>query len=345
MTTTEATDPGAPHTRAPQPAPPAGRVVRDLALLAFAEEIGGPAAGPVAVEGGRTQWAVGAIDPAMPDDPAVRLVRAPTGVVAFEPAEMTVLVRAGTTLAELDAALAPSGQQVALEGLAPEATVGGVLSVGRSGITRLGHGPVRDTLLQARYVSADGLLVTAGGPTVKNVTGFDLCRLLVGSLGTIGLLGDVLLRTRPRPQASGWWHGETDPFALFDALYRPTALLWDGTAVWLRLDGYRDDVADQAALAERAGLRATDGPPSLPTGRTSVDPGALRGLDEATRTAGGFVAEIGVGVVHGTWPGPRPAGPDRHAVALNRRVRRSFDPTGRLNPGRDPLAAGQPPTS
>lgn len=321
---------------------PLGRVVRDPVLLAFAEEVGGPDAGPVAVEGGRTQWEVGVPDGAPADPGEVRLVRAPSGVVAFEPAEMTVLVRAGTTIEELDAELRPFGQQVALEGFAPGATVGGVLSVGRSGITRLGHGPVRDTLLQARSVSAEGLLVTAGGPTVKNVTGFDLCRLLVGGLGTVGLLGDVLLRTRPRPQQSGWWSGEADPFALQDELYRPTSLLWDGTRVWLRLDGYRADVADQAAVAERHGLRAGEGPPALPAGRCSVDPGALRRLDATARATGGFVAEVGVGIVHGSWSGPRPAPPDPHGRALHRRIRRAFDPTGRLNPGRDPLAASHP---
>ena len=64
--------------------------------------------------------------------------------------------------------------------------MGGALAVGRSGIRRLGYGPVRDTLLQARYVSPTGEIVKAGGPTVKNVSGFDLCRLLVGSQGPWG---------------------------------------------------------------------------------------------------------------------------------------------------------------
>ena len=89
--------------------------------------------------------------------------------------------------------------------LPPGGTVGGALAVGRCGIRRLGDGPVRDTLLQARYVSAAGEVVKAGGPTVKNVSGFDLCRLLVGSQGTLGFLGEVILRTRPRPAASQWF--------------------------------------------------------------------------------------------------------------------------------------------
>ncbi len=344
-------------------APLADRVVRDPVLLAFAKSVGGVTDGPVAVEGGRTQWEAGGASEA-----GTRLVAAPTGVVAFEPAEMTVQVRAGTSLANLDDILAAAGQRVALEGFSLGATVGGVLSVGRSGMTRLGHGPVRDTLLQARYVSAEGLLVTAGGPTVKNVTGFDLCRLLVGSLGTLGLLGEVILRTRPRPEVSCWLAGPADPFALRDALYRPVALLWNGTQVWLCLEGYQGDVDQQAMVAGGHGLVPVAGPPPLPAGRTSLDPGLLSALDPAVLAAQGLVAEIGVGILHGIGPGspvlvtlgldaeahnkPRPptgVGAGATIVSahrreggpaldeLNARVKSLFDPTGRLNPGRRPL--------
>jgi glycolate oxidase FAD binding subunit len=322
----------------PVPGGAIGRVVRDPELLAFAEEVGGAEDGPVAVAGGRTQWEIGGRAA-----PGVRLVAAPRGIVAFEAAEMTVLVRAGTTVAELDAALEPSGQQVALGGFAPAATVGGVLAVGLSGPHRLGEGPLRDSVLQIRYVSAEGLLVTAGGPTVKNVTGFDLCRLLVGSLGTVGLIGDVLLRTRPRPERVRWLAGQTDPFALRAVLYRPAALLWDGTTVWVRLAGHPDDVDAQAAIAARFGLDEVEHGPPLPAGRTSVDPGLFGTLAASDRAGGGFVAEIGVGVVHGHWPGAPPPPPSAAVVALNRRIKAAFDPTGRLNPGRDPLHRLRPP--
>ncbi len=316
------------------------RVVRDPQLLAFAELVGGTEDGPVAVEGGRTQWSVGG-----PADPGVRLVRAPAGVVSFEPAEMTVQVRAGTTLAQLDAVLGEAGQQVALSGFDPSATVGGVLSVGHSGITRLGHGPVRDTLLQARYVSAEGLLITAGGPTVKNVTGFDLPRLLVGALGTVGLLAEVILRTRPRPRRVCWLAGPADPFALRDALYRPTSLLWDGEQVWVLLEGHPADVDQQANVAAAHGLALIDEPPLLPKGRRSMDPGLLRTLRPSANGERMFVAEIGVGVVHGDGSqlpvGAQRTKPDPAVARLNAAVKAAFDPTGRLNPGRDPLRASE----
>src|SRR3954471_9116054 len=165
----------------------------DAELDVFAKEVGDH--GPVTCVGGRTQWDVGG---AVSTD--VREVHAPSGVVTFDPAEMTVRVRAGTTVAELADALAGGGQMVPLDPVDPtKATVGGVLAVGESGLRRLRYGPVRDTLLEARFVNATGKVVKAGGPVVKNVTGFDLCRVLVGSVGTLGFLVEVVLRAQPLP--------------------------------------------------------------------------------------------------------------------------------------------------
>jgi FAD/FMN-containing dehydrogenase len=296
-------------------------------LTAFAEEVGTD--GPVTAVGGRTQWHVGG-----PVAAGAREVRAPEGIVEYEPAEMTVRCGAGTTVREVDAAVGAHGQLVALPDAAG-ATVGGVLAVGQSGIRRLGYGPVRDVLLEARYVSAEGLLIKAGGATVKNVSGFDLCRLLVGSLGTIGLLGEVRLRCRPRPARSQWYAGAADPFATLRALHRPTSILWDGTTTWVLLEGHPVDVDEQARLTR---LTPVEGPPPVPTaGRRSLRPGELRAL------TGEFVAEIGVGIVHLPYPvePPEPAGlgswpPELAGLDLHRRIKAAFDPTGRLNPGRHP---------
>jgi FAD/FMN-containing dehydrogenase len=290
------------------------------ALHDFAEEVG--AKDPVVPVGGRTQWDVGGA-PA----PDAREVSPPAGVVDFAPAEMIVRVRAGTTVTDLDGALAESGQTVALPDW-PGATVGGVLSVGRSGVRRLGWGPVRNTLLEARYVSAEGRLVKAGGPVVKNVTGFDLCRVLVGALGTVGILAEVVLRTRPRAAASVWVAAAAaDPFDVRRRLHAPSAILWNGATTWVLLEG---DPADVDAETRRlgTGFAEVSGPPPLPAGgRESHRPGELASL------SGTFVAEIGVGVVHRA-SGVGTAATDPVIAELNRRVKAIFDPTGRLNPGR-----------
>jgi glycolate oxidase FAD binding subunit len=253
---------------------------------------------------------------------------------------MIVRVRAGTTVGELSAVLGASAQMVPLDPAAPErATVGGVLSAGQSGRRRLRYGPLRDTLLEARFVTAEGRLVKAGGPVVKNVTGFDLCRVLVGSLGTLGLLAEVVLRCQPVPMASSWYRvGDVDPFTLVSRLHRPSTVLWNGAEVWVLLEGHPDDVAAQAASVLGGAAGVVGAPPSFGGERLSLTAGQLRHLSPAVD----WWAEVGVGTVHTdrpeqvaasvgvTWP-PRPS----PAVAeLNRAVKARFDPAGRLNPGR-----------
>jgi glycolate oxidase FAD binding subunit len=281
-------------------------------LSGFAADVGSD--DPVTIAGLSTRG--GAV-------PGVRCVHAPGGVELAQPEEMVVRCGAGTPIAELAAALAEHGQRVAL----PDGgTVGGALAAGRSGLRRLGEGPLRDVLLQAWFVSAAGRVVMAGGPTVKNVSGFDLCRLLVGSSGTLGFLGSVLLRTRPIPPHEQWHRVDADPFALLRRLDRPQSVLWDGTTTWVLLAGHpRDVAAEAAALA----LEPVPGPPELPTGgRWSMPPAALATLPGTGR----FVAEVGVGVVHHERPAP-PRAIDPAIERLTRQLRQRFDPAGRLNPG------------
>jgi glycolate oxidase FAD binding subunit len=204
--------------------------------------------------------------------------------------------------------------------------------MGQSGIRRLAYGAMRDTLLQTHYVNAAGKMVKAGGPTVKNVSGFDLCRLLVGSRGTLGFMGDVILRTRPKSPFEQWFTSGRDPWELLAGLYRPTSVLWNGETTWVLLEGNRSDVD---AMASAFDLTAVDGGPDLPTeARWSMAPSELPSLRIAA--PGTFVAEIGVGVVHHTHPRPH-RDADVVQRELHARVKAEFDPTGRLNPGIDIL--------
>ena len=310
------------------------------------------AADAVVPVGSRTHWEVG-----NPSANGVE-VSAPAGVVRYEPEDLTITVGAGTTFATLDAAVAEYGQECALDPRDPQASVGGIVACGLSGPRRLRQGPVRDHLLEVRFVTADGRLVKGGGQTVKNVTGYDLPRLLVGSFGTLGVLVQVTLRCRPRPQCSRWFRADETP-----DLYRAASLLRSATTTFVLLEGAAADVD-----AQSSGLSEAE-PPPLPAGahrgRISVAPGALTAVGQALDVAGGirWCAELGVGTVHVAADDPDALAAAR-AVAhehdgwmlreaggtgldgfgcelpnapLMRRLRDAFDPTRKLAPGRMPL--------
>ena len=309
-------------------------------LAAFADEIG--TEGSICVVGGRTQWEVGGRPAA-----GTREVSAPIGVVSHQPAEMIVRVLAGTPIAEVTEALATAGQMVPLDPADPDrATVGGVLAVGHSGPRRLRYGPVRDTVLEVRFVTASGRVVKGGGPVVKNVTGYDLCRLMVGSLGTLGLLAEVVLRCYPVPPVSRWFRSESliDPCQVAERLYRASSLLWDGNQTWVWLEGHPADVAAQADQVLGTAFREVAGPPALSRRhRLSLPPAAFARLLRSKGPVGNhWLAEVGTGTVHTDRPGELAAAlgmawPPRlepRVAALHRDLKTRFDPTGRLNPGR-----------
>ena len=295
---------------------------------AFAAEIG--ATDPVAVEGGRTRW-----NHAGSADPTARVVRAPAGVTDYTPAEMTVRVLAGTPVADLHATLAEAGQRTAL----PErgGTVGGAIAVGENHLETLGRGPVRNALLQIRYVSAEGEIVTGGGPTVKNVTGFNMPKLMVGSVGALGALAEATLRTNPIPPAAEWVAAQgVDPFTVPDVLLRPAAVLWDGATTWVKLEGHAADVdAERRRLDALGHFETTTRLPALPEHRWSLAPADLRSLTNEVH--GAFVASIGVGTVFASNPQPHRQLPPE-VLRIHSRMKQLFDPTGRMNPGRNPAA-------
>jgi glycolate oxidase FAD binding subunit len=296
----------------------------DKTLVDFATNVGD--SGAVAIEGRRTRWNRGG---ELATD--ARVISAPSGVVDFQPDEMIVVVRAGTTVAELEHALGERGQRSALPNRG--GTVGGALAVGENHLALLGRGMMRASLLEVRYVSAEGKLIRGGGPTVKNVTGFDIPRIMVGSLGTLGCIAEVILRTNPIPAVSQWFVADgVNPFDVRDAMLRPSAILWNGSRTTVLIEGHAVDVADQLRAIRRFGnFVESDCEPELPPHRWSLSPADLRNI--ARHDTGAFVASIGVGVVFAEKPQPRREVSDAVRV-VSERLKANFDPTGRLNPGR-----------
>jgi glycolate oxidase FAD binding subunit len=320
----------------------------------------------VAPVGSRTHWEVGGPPP---DGPGVVAVTAPDGVATYDPADLTVTVGAGTRCDELADVLGEQGQECVLDPRDPAATVGGLLATGLSGHRRLRHGPLRDRVLEVRFVTAEGRLVKGGGPTVKNVSGFDLPRLLVGSFGTIGVLVQVTLRCQPRPETSMWCATYEDPLAVRRALHRPSTIAWDGTTTHVLLEGIAADLVEERGRIP--GATTTETGPVWPAGphrgRISVRPAALPALADALDASGvRWSAEVGVGTVHvgsdcedglvrartaahaaGGWmlreegaPSLDGFGVPMPAAAVMARVRTAFDPTGKCSPGRLPLEPG-----
>ncbi len=127
-------------------------------------------------------------------------MRALARIVDYAPGDMTVTVESGATLATLDEVLATEGQWLPLDPPLPaETTIGGLLAADLSGPLRGSYGRVRDYVLGMAMVTAGGVETRAGGRVVKNVAGYDLMKLFVGSLGTIGVLTETTLKVRPRP--------------------------------------------------------------------------------------------------------------------------------------------------
>ena len=125
------------------------------------------------------------------------------GIVAYEPSELVVTVRAGTPLSALNAALEDAGQMLPCEPptFDDTATVGGMVAAGLAGPRRPWSGGVRDFVLGCRLISGHGTHLRLGGEVMKNVAGYDVSRLLAGSFGCLGLITEVSLKVLPKPRA------------------------------------------------------------------------------------------------------------------------------------------------
>ncbi|RFU66659.1 FAD-binding oxidoreductase [Peribacillus glennii] len=123
------------------------------------------------------------------------------GIVEHVPGDMTLTVKAGTCFAELQDYLAQYKQKIALDPFVPESsTIGGIIASNESGPKRLGYGSARDAVIGLRIVYPDGKVIRAGGKVVKNVAGYDMNKLFIGSMGTLGVVSEVTIKLRPLPK-------------------------------------------------------------------------------------------------------------------------------------------------
>ena len=187
-----------------------------------------------------------------------------SGVELYEPGALTLVVKAGTPVAEVEAVLAEQNQRLAFEvvdyrgivGSHGVATIGGVVAGNISGPRRVQVGACRDFLLGVRFVDGNGVVLKNGGRVMKNVTGYDLVKLMAGSWGTLGVLSEVALKVLPQAetQVTVKIHGlDTakavqvmsralgSPFEISGAAYNP-----ETRTVVLRLEGFEASVAYRA---------------------------------------------------------------------------------------------------
>jgi glycolate oxidase FAD binding subunit len=192
------------------------------------------------------------------------------GIVSYDPSELVVRVRCGTPLSELERELARAGQFLAFEPplFGDDPSIGGVIAAGLSGPRRAYAGAARDFVLGTRLLDARGELLHFGGEVMKNVAGFDLSRLLCGSLGVLGIITEVSLKVLPLPRAEATLRLELTAAAAVEAFNRlagePLPLsgaAWDAGAAWVRLSGAAPAVSAARAriggeLIEEARARA-----------------------------------------------------------------------------------------
>lgn len=187
------------------------------------------------------------------------------GILTHEPSELVVTARAGTRLADLEAALAAHDQELPFDPprFGPASTLGGVIASGLSGPARPWHGAVRDAVLGVRLVDGRGEVCRFGGEVMKNVAGYDLSRLQAGAFGTLGVLLDVSLRVRAVPEVTRIQVLELGVGAALARMLacgrRPwpiTGLAWAEGRLYVRLAGSEQGVA--AAALEIGGSEVPD---------------------------------------------------------------------------------------
>ncbi len=307
------------------------------------------------------------------------------GIVAYEPTELYVTAKCGTPLSEIEVALATKGQMLAFE--PPHfsgATVGGCVASGLAGPRRQQAGGVRDFVLGVKLIDGSGQVLDFGGQVMKNVAGYDVSRLIAGSMGTLGVIAEVTLKVLPRPIAEQTLCFSFDEATALNKLNQwggqplpVSASFWHAGLLWLRLSGAHaaveaacrklgGDVVPQgdflrgAVNAEkhwnsvreqthpafaapflwRLALPSTT-PPVVLEGLCAIEWGGAQRwyageLPEARAIAaslGGhavlYRAPESLRCLEGAFAPLTPG-----MLALHRRIKKTFDPKGILNPGR-----------
>ena len=190
-----------------------------------------------------------------------------SGVTLYEPGALTIVVRSGTPVREIEDLLGTENQRLAFEpydlselsGASGISTIGGVMATNASGPRRIQAGAARDYALGVRFVDGTGTIIKNGGRVMKNVTGYDLVKLMMGSRGTLGVLTEVSLKVLPGvEQTTTLVIKEVSPHKAVSAMsralsspYEVSGAAWISGAVWLRIEGFSASVAYRAAALQK----------------------------------------------------------------------------------------------
>ena len=179
-----------------------------------------------------------------------------TRVIDYPARDMTITVEAGMRIAELQLQLAKERQRLPIDIAQPgRATLGGAVATNTSGSRRFGHGTFRDYVLGISAVDASGHLFNAGGRVVKNVAGYDICKLLVGSRGTLGIVTQITLKLRPLPETSSLvWFG----FSSFEQIEQALQLLLKSESRPVAIDVLNAPAAKLIGTAARTHTHPTE---------------------------------------------------------------------------------------
>ena len=168
------------------------------------------------------------------------VLQAPAGLISYEPDELMISLFAGTSIADVNIELQRANQRIVV----PDwGTIGGAIATRRNGLRESHHLTLPNNVLRCTVIAADGSLYQGGGQVVKNVSGFDLVKLVVGSWGLLGLIVEVTMRTEPIPQVSQWLQS-VEPTASdqVNHLYKPAVITHINEATFVLLEGNEQDV-------------------------------------------------------------------------------------------------------